>query len=120
MYIEALKDCGADVVAVSDKNIDAAKRVAADLGCNHYLDYRDLIAFEKVDFAFAFGKHFEMPAMAKTLIDARIDFAIEKPLGIDFKQVEKISQIGEGKTLRRYTFCFSDGTVGSKADYPKR
>ena len=99
MYIEALRDYGADVVAVSDKNIDVAERVAAYLGCNHYLDYRDLIASERVDFAFAFGKHFEMPAIAKTLIDACIDFAIEKPLGIDFHQVERLAKSAEKKEL---------------------
>lgn len=48
-----------------------------------------------MDFAFAFGRHFEMPMIAKALIDNHIDFAMEKPMGIDFHQIEDLAKLVE-------------------------
>ncbi|MDD5483766.1 MAG: Gfo/Idh/MocA family oxidoreductase [Kiritimatiellae bacterium] len=96
-YIRGLRAAGENIVAVSDRNPDAARKKAGDPGCRVYSDYRALLETEKPDFVFAFGRHFEMPAIANALVDARIPFCMEKPAGIHPEDVRALAARAEAK-----------------------
>ncbi|MFH1478048.1 MAG: Gfo/Idh/MocA family oxidoreductase [Verrucomicrobiota bacterium] len=96
-YIGGLREAGENIVAVSDRNPGISKKVADTLGCRNYSDYRKLIEMEKPDFVFAFGRHVEMPSIAGALIDAKIPFCIEKPVGINPEDVHTLADKAQAK-----------------------
>lgn len=93
LIAEGLKRQSGRIVAVSDKNERIARHWAETLGCRAYSDYRLLLEAEHVDFAFAFGEHFEMPSIAESLIAFGIPFSIEKPLGVSAADVGEVLRI---------------------------
>ena len=99
MYIDRLKELGADVVAVSDRNREVATRVGRELNCKSYTDFSRLIEEERPDFVFAFGVHVEMPSIARLLINNKIPFAMEKPAGIDHRTVRELAEGAEKQGL---------------------
>ena len=82
---------GVTVVGVSDDDLARAAPVAAQAGCPAYADYRDMCAELRPDFAFALGRHCDMPALGRFLIEARIPFAIEKPCGTSLAEVHALA-----------------------------
>jgi predicted dehydrogenase len=82
LYIDALLNAGVEIVAVSDRNQAIREREAARFGCPAHADWREALAASAPDAAFAFGRHAEMPGIARALIDRRIPFALEKPAGL--------------------------------------
>ncbi|MFA6507950.1 MAG: Gfo/Idh/MocA family oxidoreductase, partial [Treponemataceae bacterium] len=99
LYIEAFASMGLSVASVSDQNPVVAARVADSLGCKGYVDYSAMLNEHRPDFVFAFGRHQEMPAIAKRLIHEKIPFAMEKPMGISFSEVEAIRLLAEREGL---------------------
>ncbi len=99
LYVEALASMGAQVIAVSDPDPVVAGRVAARLGCAAYVDYASMLREQRPDFAFAFGRHREMPAIAACLISGRIPFAMEKPMGTSLSEVEATQLLAAGSSL---------------------
>lgn len=100
MYIDSLKKLGAEVIAVSDEKLEVAAKVKDELGCQHYYrDYHELIGKEKLDFVFAFGKHCEMPLIAKQLIEEDISFAMEKPVAIDSQKIKELADLADKKGI---------------------
>jgi predicted dehydrogenase len=69
--------------------------IAARFGCRFYESYEDLLQKETIDFAFAFGRHAEMPRIAEMLIERRIPFALEKPCGVKAAQVTRLRELAE-------------------------
>ena len=90
LYLEAVEKKGLFVAAVSDPDEALAGRFAARLGCKAYTDAEKLLDEVKPDFVFAFDMHCRMPALAELLIDRRIPFSIEKPLGVSAADAERI------------------------------
>lgn len=91
MYVDTLTDMSSiEIVGVSDKNISTAKRAGEKVGCSHYVDYRELLEGQELDFAFVFGVHREMPDIIKSLINRGIPFMVEKPAGTDYKQLKPL------------------------------
>lgn len=86
-HLRSLQRAGADIVAVSDRQPGVAEATAAKIGCLAFRDYRDMLKAVKPDFVMAMGRHADMPAIARDLLEARIPFAIEKPLGTSAEQV---------------------------------
>ena len=82
LYLEAVKTEGLCVAAVSDTDPACAERVGRELGCSAYMDALELMDKEKPDFVFAFDMHCRMPALAEAIIERKIPFSIEKPLGL--------------------------------------
>jgi predicted dehydrogenase len=89
MYIPALKACGADIVAVSDPDADALER--ADVECLRFLDHRELLDRAKPEFAFAMAPHCDMTALAADLVEAAQPFAMEKPMGVDWRALHDVA-----------------------------
>ncbi|MBM3473122.1 MAG: Gfo/Idh/MocA family oxidoreductase [Armatimonadetes bacterium] len=89
MYIPVLKASGADIVAVSDPDADALER--AEVECPRFLDHRELLAAAKPDFAFAMAPHCDMTALASDLVEAGQPFAMEKPMGTDWRALHDVA-----------------------------
>jgi len=99
LYLDPLEAKGIEVVAVSDAEQVKGEAVAARYGSTLYCSSQELLDREKVDFAFAFGRHSEMPALAEALIARRIPFALEKPCGISMSQVTRLRKLAEEARL---------------------
>ena len=97
MYLPALRACGADVVGISDPDPDALERAEAD--CPRFLDHRELLASAKPDFVFAMAPHCDMTALASDLVDADQPFAMEKPMGVDWRALEAVARRAGAKGL---------------------
>jgi predicted dehydrogenase/sugar phosphate isomerase/epimerase len=95
LYLGALERPDVQVVAVSDGERLKGRDIAARFGCPIYDSYEELLQTEKIDFAFAFGRHAEMPRIGEALIERRIPFALEKPCGINAAQVARLRQQAE-------------------------
>src|SRR6266536_1735716 len=95
LYLDPLEAPGIEVVAVSDAEQVKGDSVAARFGSRLYQSSFDLLEREKVDFAFAFGRHSEMPAIAEALIARKIPFALEKPCGVNMSQVTRLRKLAE-------------------------
>jgi len=80
------------IVGVSDPDADRAAPFAAQAKCRAFVDYQDMCATVKPDFAFALAPHCDMAAIARFLIDARIPFAMEKPCAIDAAEAADVAQ----------------------------
>src|SRR5207249_6406472 len=65
LYLEPLEAPGIEVVAVSDAEQVKGQAIAARFGSTLYSSSYELLDRERVDFAFAFGRHSEMPALAE-------------------------------------------------------
>ena len=95
LYLDPLDAHGIEVVAVSDAEQVKGEAVAARFGSRLYQSSYELLEREKVDFAFAFGRHSEMPAIAEALIARKIPFALEKPCGVNMSQVTRLRRLAE-------------------------
>ncbi|BFL41030.1 Gfo/Idh/MocA family protein [Agathobaculum faecis] len=89
------------VVGVSDGDAGIAARIAAPYGCPAYTDHRQMLHEVKPDFVFAFAPHYRMHAVASELIEAGIPFTMEKPVGLDRREVETLYNAAE----RKNAFC---------------
>jgi predicted dehydrogenase len=99
LYLGALEANGIKVVAISDSEHVKGKEIAARFGCKLYASSYELLDKEEVDFAFTFGRHSEMPALAEALISRRIPFALEKPCGVNMAQVTRLRKLTEEANL---------------------
>lgn len=95
LYLDALKRPGLRVVGVTDSDARTGQAIAATFDCPVYGSLDDLIEEANIDFAFVFGRHAQMPALARTLIARRIPFAIEKPCGISSTDVSVLAAEAE-------------------------
>lgn len=95
LYLDSLEANGIEVVAVSDSENVKGQAIADRFGCTLYSSSDQLLEREQVDFAFAFGRHSDMPALAEALIARRIPFALEKPCGISMSQVTRLRKLAE-------------------------
>src|SRR5689334_10844531 len=82
LYLDALQRSSVEIVGVSDREmVEGAVQIARRFGCPLYSSYLELLERTPLDFAFAFGRHVEMPAIGHALIDRGIPFVMEKPCG---------------------------------------
>jgi len=95
LYLDPLEANGIEVVAVSDPENVKGQAIAERFKSRFYASSRELLDREKIDFAFAFGRHSEMPVLAEELIARRIPFALEKPCGISMSQVTRLRKLAE-------------------------
>ena len=81
------------LVAVQDADEGLARsRAEAVGGPAIYTDYHAMLAAERPDFVVALGRHHQMAAIAHDLLDAGVPFLMEKPLGINAREVESIAE----------------------------
>ncbi len=82
----------AAIVGVSDPDPARAAGLAERAKCPVFDDYREMCARLKPDFAFVLGRHCDMAAQARFLIENRIPFAIEKPCAVNAAEARDIAQ----------------------------
>ncbi len=89
------------VVGISDDDLEIAAGIAKNYDCPIYQDYKEMIHETKPDFVFAFAPHYRMKEVAEFLILEGIAFSMEKPAGLNAKEVEYLYQLCE----KRHGFC---------------
>lgn len=94
LYLPSLRDPGVEVVGISDSASHAGPRFAKQLNCRLFDSNEDLLK-EKFDFALVFSRHSDMAGLAERLIDRGIPFLIEKPCGLDLKEVRRVRKLAE-------------------------
>jgi predicted dehydrogenase len=96
-YLRILQNEKMEIVGVHDPD----KTVAADRArrCNStpFTDYRMMIEKTKPEFVLALGRHRDMPAAFRYLVDTGIPFLAEKPWGTDDKTVNELAEYAEKK-----------------------
>ncbi|RUX43337.1 Gfo/Idh/MocA family oxidoreductase [Mesorhizobium sp. M4A.F.Ca.ET.050.02.1.1] len=95
LYLSAFKRPDIEVVAISDSEGNKGSGIAANFGCRKYDSVESLLINEQPDFAFAFGRHADMPKIGKLLVERRIPFALEKPCGTNADQVMELRKLAE-------------------------
>jgi predicted dehydrogenase len=81
-----------ELVAIQDTDADvAAKRAAEVKNPPIFTDYRKMLATTDPDFVVALGRHRQMAAIAHDLLDGGYPFLMEKPMGINAAEVEKVA-----------------------------
>jgi predicted dehydrogenase len=87
MHLHSLCLAGATIAAVSDRQPGLAARFAAEIDCPAYTDHREMLAQIRPDFVLVLGRHVDMTAVARDVIEADIPCAIEKPAGVSSEQI---------------------------------
>ncbi|MDE0808893.1 MAG: gfo/Idh/MocA family oxidoreductase, partial [Alphaproteobacteria bacterium] len=72
LYIDALLNAGVKIVAISDRDQMIRERESVRFGCPGHADWRKALETSRPDAVIAFGRHAEMPEIARALIDRRI------------------------------------------------
>jgi predicted dehydrogenase len=94
VYMPALRDRYVRVIGVTDATEFAGQRFADELNCRLYASDHDLMN-EDFDFALVFSRHSEMAALAERLILRGTPFLIEKPCGLNLREVRGIRLLSE-------------------------
>ena len=93
LYLEpALQVPGVTIAGVADPDPTAVAALTAKLGCAGDTDFRELCRRVKPDFVVALGRHCDMAEQARFLIAENIPFALEKPCGLNAREVADIAQ----------------------------
>jgi predicted dehydrogenase len=87
-----LEMADATIVGVSDPDSGPASEWAEKAACPAFADYREMCEVLRPDFVFALGKHVEMAAIAAYLVEARIPFAMEKPCGMNYAEIDAVAR----------------------------
>jgi predicted dehydrogenase len=93
LYLEpALQVPGVTIAGIADPDAKTVDALKAKLGCAGDPDFRDLCRRVKPDFVIALGRHCDMADQARFLIAENIPFALEKPCGMNAREVADIAQ----------------------------
>lgn len=96
LYLEPALDApDATVVGVADPDPVFVANLAARLGCSGDVDFRELCRRTKPDFVIALGRHCDMVEQAAFLIEEGIPFALEKPCGLNRREVAELAGLAE-------------------------
>ncbi len=95
LYLDALERSAVEVVGISNSVGLTGSVLAAQFNCRHYTSRAELLDRQGIDFAFVFGRHTDMPAIAQDLLARNIPFAIEKPCGIRALDVDCLADDAE-------------------------
>src|SRR5208337_963729 len=99
LYLDALERSGVRVVAVSDREAVHGAAIAQRFGCPCLRTDEELLQRYDLDFAFAFGRHVDLPRTGEMLVARRIPFAIEKPCGVNADDVARLRAQAEAAGL---------------------
>lgn len=89
-HLAAMPDV--QLVGLHDPSAVVAARRASALGDPPiFTDYVRMLAETRPDFVIALGRHCDMPEIAHHLLDHGVPFLMEKPMGIDAGQVQRIA-----------------------------
>jgi predicted dehydrogenase len=94
LYLDpALEVPGAQVVGISDPDLAFVAHLSERLGCAGDTDFRALCRKTKPDFVFALGRHIDMVEQARFLFGEGIPFALEKPCGLNARDVAALADL---------------------------
>lgn len=96
-YIELLRKQGAQVVAVADSSGTVAEAAARRCDAQAYVDYRSMVQLTRPDLVLALGRHVDMPAAFRYLVDAGVPFIAEKPWGTDAETVRELAALAQSR-----------------------
>jgi predicted dehydrogenase len=92
LYLDpALEVPGAQVAGISDPDPGFVAALSRRLDCAGDIDFRALCRKTKPDFVFALGRHSDMVEQARFLIEEGIPFALEKPCGLNAREVAALA-----------------------------
>lgn len=94
LYAAAIADVHR-VVGVSDEDPDRVRALAERWGAPVVADWRRLLELPEVELAYVFGPHDQMAQTCLALIDRRIPFVVEKPLGTSLKELLQVRQAAD-------------------------
>jgi len=81
------------LVAVQDRDGVLARKRAAEVGNPQvFTDYVRMLEETKPDFVMALGRHRQMARIAHDLLDRRVPFLMEKPMGISADEVQSVAE----------------------------
>jgi predicted dehydrogenase len=83
------------VVGLSDDDPDRVGDLAELWGCPVEADWRRLLELPDVELAYVFGAHDRMAQTCGALIERRIPFVVEKPLGTSLEQLQQVRRAAE-------------------------
>ncbi|MBM86070.1 MAG: oxidoreductase [Rhodospirillaceae bacterium] len=95
LYIDALLNSEAEVIAVSDRNPEVREQYGNLFSCLSHANWLQALDGVTPDAAVAFGRHVEMPKIGRTLIERGIPFAIEKPAGLTVDDIVDLRKRAE-------------------------
>jgi predicted dehydrogenase len=96
LYLEpALEVPGVTIAGVADPDAKVLDTLKAKLGCAGEPDFRELCRRVKPDFVIALGRHCDMADQARFLIAEKIPFALEKPCGLNEREVAEVAQAAQ-------------------------
>lgn len=89
---------GMQLIAVHDPDLEIAAQRAAQLGSPPaYADYLEMLDKTHPDFVIALGRHDAMAETAHTLLDLGYPFLMEKPMGLNAREVQTIAERAAAK-----------------------
>ncbi len=94
-YLSLLLKHGAQLVGVSDPELGVAQLRGAPFGAPAFDDYRRMVEETQPEFVLALGRHSDMPAEFRFLVEAGVPFLMEKPWGIDPRTVRALAALAE-------------------------
>jgi predicted dehydrogenase len=83
------------VVGLSDDDPDRVGDLAELWGCPVEADWRRLLELPDVELAYVFGPHDRMAQTCRVLVERRIPFVVEKPLGTSLEQLQQVRRAAE-------------------------
>ncbi len=98
-HLCAMKDV--ELVGLQDSDTVLVAKRAAEVGNPPvFTDYHEMLKTLRPDFVVALGRHSQMARIAHDLIDAGYPFLMEKPMGLNAKEVDPIAE----KAARKNAF----------------
>ena len=96
-YLRILQNYKVDIVGVSDANKMIADERAQRFSSVPFTSYREMIEKAKPDFVIALGRHIDMPATFRYLVETHIPFLMEKPWGVDAQTVNGLADLAAAR-----------------------
>src|SRR5918996_941786 len=99
-YLRILADIpGVTLVGLHDPSAGVAGRRAAAPGNPPiFTDYREMLTKTQPDFVVALGQHSRMAETAHDLLDYGVAFMMERPMGVNAAEVERIAEKAAAKS----------------------
>jgi len=89
----------ANLVAVCDGDLEKAKNIAEIYDVNYYKDVSDLLKNEELDAVSVVLPPEFIPSTTRILAEKGIDVLMEKPLGLNLKEVESLLEFNDSVRL---------------------
>jgi len=96
-YLPLLVGLQQHIVGVSDPDLAIAQDRAARFGSVAFGDYRQMLDATRPELVIALGRHVDMPAIFRELVERRQPFVMEKPWGVDAGTVSELAALAQAR-----------------------